>query len=564
MIGERFNRVRRFADKLAGIFAVMRLAIVRRVSLALGWIKVNRPTEENEGEAPRFGLYVWFVPLDDALDVPQGYIATFPKTRSPFDPGWSRPDWDQFLRAHEAVVSLKVWHEPTGVAGIRERTECAFNACKRAFPTYFSDISDDKAELDLSLNLQSTVVEVSVSVYGDDVPTSQLAGLFEEGICHIQRMQRAQGYVTGHPVRPVSLQTLPPHIPMATASISPSGIRTDGGVNLYLIESNIWQYGSHTEFDPPRLMRFESFLFRDSSVYSGFLASSSEARSALIHRGDARSSLLASATACELLLDDFLKHLLWESNTRPEECIRYFVDRNRTSTVLSRTRKYLPDLIGGSWDPKVQPPLRAWQEHVAHLRNRTIHGGYAPTQTEASNAIDVTNELHLFCMRLLSERRSKYPRTALVSFGQEKLLGEGLSTPETQREFEEGDGEDWLLRFQRWRTCLDRLTERALGRVTVDASEAYSIAVIEAPGQIRWVRHHRDAGLAANAETPEGPEFAATLETLRRLVEAGPVHEMPISVASGVSAPLTLIEDWVAEHRRIPLCGVMASGEDFY
>ena len=119
------------------------------------------------------------------------------------------------------------------------------------------------------------------------------------------------------------------------------------------------------------------------------------------------------------------------------------------------------------------------------------------------------------------------------------------------------------MRFQRWRTCLARLAERALRRSTVDASGAYSIAVIDAPGQIRWVRHHREAGMAANASLPLA-EYAATLEALSRLAEGGGRHEMPISVSSGVPSPLTLVEDWVAEHRRLPLCGVMANGNDFY
>ncbi|QEN16376.1 hypothetical protein ACRDU6_30070 [Mycolicibacterium sp. ELW1] len=396
------------------------------------------------------------------------------------------------------MISLKVWHIPSGVAGIQERTAAAFNACRKAFPSYFPDEAADLDPGELSVDIETSVVEVSVSVYSENVPTSQLAELFEDGVAHIQRLQRAQGYVTGHPVRPISIQTLPPQIPMATGSVGTSGLRTDGGINLYLLEQNIWQYGTHTDFDELQLRKFQSFVFRDSGVFSGFLSSSSDARSALIHRGDARSSLLASATACEVLLDDFFKHLLWESAARPEDCVKFFVDRQRMSPVLSRVRRHLGDLIGGDWNPSTQPVLRAWQESIAYGRNRTIHAGYSPTSKEAQAALDTTDELHSFCMHALAEEKSKYPKTALMGIGVQILQDQGLMTPQIQSELENGDPEDWQARFKRWRTALDRLTEHALGRSTLDASAAISIAVIDAPGHARWVRHLRQAGFAAN------------------------------------------------------------------
>jgi hypothetical protein len=251
------------------------------------------------------------------------------------------------------MISLKIWQLESGLAAMQERTGLALDACRRAFPTYFKspDHSSDTVDWP-AFNVPATVVEATVSIYRDGVTDEMYGSMLNDVVDEIRRLQRVCSYVPGLPVRPVSLEALPPYIPTATGSVGESGFRTDGDVHVYLLPQNVIKVPARRDFDPVEMQSFQSFLYRSDGVFSGFLASQSEARAALLHRGDARSSLLASATACEVLLDDFLKHLLWEQLARPEDCLPMFVDGKALSTILSRTRKELGPLVGGNWNDK--------------------------------------------------------------------------------------------------------------------------------------------------------------------------------------------------------------------
>ena len=331
----------------------------------------------------RFPVRTWFIPLEDPLNLPQGYVVELPRTRSPLDPVWFEELHDQ-LRRIETMVSLKIWHLETGLAGLREKSGLAFEACQRAFPMYLSDQRSTTSAEDVDwpdLALPATVVETSISIHRNNVTDEAFAAALEEAVQEIQRLQRVNGYVTGRPVRPLSLQALPPYVPIATASVGGSGFETDGDMSVYLLTENIRQLPSRRDFDDVEMQMFVSFFHRSSGAFGGFLASQSEARAALLHRGDARSSLLASATACEVFLDDFLKHLLWEKRRTPEDCLPIFVDGAAITTVQGRTRRELGNLVGGNWNDKTQPDLNNWQSQVAHLRHRTIHGGPGDPQS---------------------------------------------------------------------------------------------------------------------------------------------------------------------------------------
>lgn len=238
-----------------------------------------------------------------------------------------------------------------------------------------------------------------------------------------------------------------------------------------------------------------------------------------------------------------------------------FVEGKALSTVLSRTRKQLGPLIGGNWNDRTQRDLGDWQSRVAHLRHQTIHGGYVPTLDEAQAAVETSDRLRDYAASVLIKRLKKFPRTALMLIGSQALEVRGQLTNVVRREIESGRAADWGERFVRWRRCLAGLVERELEPFDPDQKDAYLIGVITGRGRIEYVRHHRDSGLAATVELLARSE---AIERMEKLGEAITDGKGPVSVASDGDVPTRLTEDWVAEHRRIPLCGVMADGADFY
>jgi hypothetical protein len=198
---------------------------------------------------------------------------------------------------------------------------------------------------------------------------------------------------------------------------------------------------------------------------------------------------------------------------------------------------------------------------VAHLRHRTIHGGYVPTLDEARAAVETSDRLRDHAADVLLKTLKKFPRTALMLIGSQALEARGQLTKAVHREIDSGQAEDWGARFVRWRRCLAGLVEREVEPFAPDQNEASLIGVITGRGKIEYVRHHRESGLAATVELLAR---SPTIERMEKLAEAIPDGKEPVSIASEDDVPTRLTEQWVAEHRRVPLCGVMAHGADFY
>jgi hypothetical protein len=195
------------------------------------------------------------------------------------------------------------------------------------------------------------------------------------------------------------------------------------------------------------------------------------------------------------------------------------------------------------------------------LRHRTIHGGYVPTLDEAEAAVEASDRLRDYAASVLVRRLKKFPRTALMLIGSQALEARGQLTNAVRREIDSGQAEDWGDRFVRWRRCLAGLVEREIEPFAPDQNDAYLIGVVTGRGKIGFVRHHRESGLAATVELLARSQ---AIERMERLAEAIPDGKAPVSVASEEDVPTRLTEGWVAEHRRVPLCGVMADGADFY
>ncbi|SKX88837.1 Uncharacterised protein [Mycobacteroides abscessus subsp. bolletii] len=111
-------------------------------------------------------------------------------------------------------------------------------------------------------------------------------------------------------------------------------------------------------------------------------------------------------------------------------------------------------------------------------------------------------------------------------------------------------------------TMLARLVEREVEPFAPDQNEAHLIGVITGRGKIEYVRHHRQTGLAATVELLAR---SPAIERIEKLADAIPDGKERVSVAAiNADVPTRLTEQWVAEHRRLPRCGVMANGADFY
>lgn len=517
----------------------------------------------------RFPLHVWFVPLRDPLDYPNGAVFQFPSLRSPLELARAKSAIPEVFIPLKFMISLKVHQIETAFERVGDRTGHAFQACRIAFPTYFTEAPDKSDRRDANdPTVPVTVIEAAYAEYnttpseGFEEAMHPLEAILEK----VKQFQLACSMVSGRVVRIETIRTLPATIPLATASVSSNGVEVDGDVTLYMIEDNmVNEFSGRTEFAPTDVGRVAAYIDHLNGVFGGFMTSQFEAQSALQFRVDGRASILASATACEILLDDLLRHLRWESGMRPEDCVSNFVSDGQSISCLRRSRQHLHQLLNGNWNVDSQSSLRAWQHDVAHVRHKVIHAGYEPSTAEAEAALAAVNGLYQFLADLVAKNTHRFPRTAFMFFGGDGLKQRGLFTRRLTAMLDAENIRAWSTRFNRWRDCLERLVEeQVIGSGITAPADLRLAAVFNQPGRYDWVLHDVANRTAAKCRIDESlvhDQVAESLEGLGRVLDES---SLPQSVLVEDLYGAEPTEDWVAEHRRLPLVEVMVAGGDFY
>lgn len=512
----------------------------------------------------------WFLPLQDQLGIPEKEVFAFPEAR----PALEQSEFTRFNTAFvseipesqgiKRVLSLFVWQIEESEE-VTDHQTAAAAAARRAFPDTAATPATPPIPSEYEYRRVFTVIEVACVFYDqEDHTDADLSQILDEAISQIQRLQRAYSLAAARSVRLLTLQTLPLSVPFTRCSVDKVGPKIGSSdITLYTIPHNF-----RPLMPPPQLGQDSSSLLReainrDGSVFSGFVESYRDADSSIIFRGDARSSLLASATAAEVFLDDLLRHLLWEEGTRPEEAAGYFDDPR--ITALPRAIRHTSAKLGGMWQKDREGPVKAWQENVARIRNRVIHAGYTPSIAEAEAALKSVIDLQELAFTQLRKKLNRYPRTGLAGIGTVKLEEEKRLTANIRRLMEADSPGDWTVRFVRWRSCIAREVERRQGLADQPSVDrAYLILVASPDGTTDWVLHDRDCHLATSVAP--APELLTPKqgEALFKISSVAKTRREVISMAIEDGPKLTPTADWVEEHRRLPLCEVMVNGNDFY
>ena len=91
----------------------VRKVIHRQASTQFSWSTMDLNDEEGDSKADerRFPTRAWFIPLEDPLNRPQGYVVEFPRPRPVLDPMWSDDRNHPQFRRCEATIRQRV--QPT-------------------------------------------------------------------------------------------------------------------------------------------------------------------------------------------------------------------------------------------------------------------------------------------------------------------------------------------------------------------------------------------------------------------------------------------------------------------
>ena len=227
---------------------------------------------------------------------------------------------------------------------------------------------------------------------------------------------------------------------------------------------------------------------------TGYLDMLREAEVALRTLGDTKACVVFSAAACEILLDDTLRHLFWEEGLRPEDAAPHF---DQFLGWESHKGQLYSSRLGGNWQLDRKGPLASGSQSVAAIRNRVVHAGYEPSRDEAKRSPGE----HVFSGHFLGRSAFRCER------------GDIRARPLCYRAMmvsrDEGGGQErstnsanpnepnWSETFARYRDAVQRLRRDSDTATEPRLERSWVIQVISPNGVIRWVAHDRVAKMAA-------------------------------------------------------------------
>lgn len=118
-----------------------------------------------------------------------------------------------------------------------------------------------------------------------------------------------------------------------------------------------------------------------------------------------REAVIYAQSSVEVFLSTLLTKIL-EIEGKSSDAIEHLLQEVSFSKRLRC--EYHPRL-GGSWDVNnATSPLGAWYVNTYQLRNRVVHGGYAPTQNAAKEAVDAASALRSHVIGLIHNVRVEF------------------------------------------------------------------------------------------------------------------------------------------------------------
>ncbi|MGH3632154.1 MAG: hypothetical protein ACRDRL_32530, partial [Sciscionella sp.] len=153
-----------------------------------------------------------------------------------------------------------------------------------------------------------------------------------------------------------------------------------------------------------------------------------EARRAHELLGEEGQAVILANTSCEVMLDAILALLMWEESVAVEDAAFAFEE----GKMLRRITQQLSPRLRGNWSTE-GGAVGSWYRSAYRLRHRVVHGGYSPTVSEATDALEAAVGLQRFVMDRIAERRTTYPWAALMTIAEEGLRRRNLWSGQIKR-----------------------------------------------------------------------------------------------------------------------------------
>lgn len=524
-------------------------------------------------------LVYFFVPLPDPLGLPDKYIVEVPEY-APLDrirdDGVPPICLGASLRFHTVELPTTYAAEFTVLFDLAVKS-LPPNAGARTSASKPGGLAAESGP-SAPRTPTTTVVEMAVAAelpdVGQSAPEEELNAqlrdpiteAFDRGLHYVRQFQRAYYLARREPIRLVTREALPFAVPFGIRRLfgdDGEPLPFDVSLSVYLVNMNVPNAGATRWVDSDNRMLSTAVAQQaDNGPFTSYMDLVRESNVALSRDGAYRSAVLFTATACEVLFDDLLAHLMWEEGQRPEEAANAF-----DSQLTARVKSQYHARLGGLWRLDAGGPISDWFILVARLRNRVVHGGYEPTFQEATVAVQATDALREYLGDLIANRALTYPRTALVLPGEGGLVRRGKWTSALNDLRNDTSEVHWRQTFARWQLAMQRARKNSPLSEIPSTTDASIYVVVRTNGSEQWVIHDRRAGMAAVLDGAAGvtgvtPDQWASVRTqIASVAEQSDRTDVSV-LLPGAKATAEPLDRWLPEYRLVPLTGVMVTGKD--
>lgn len=500
----------------------------------------------------------FFVPIHSSLGLPDGYTAAVVEDPGTYSGrGWTSYTSDRRPPTAEEVLRgplLRFWrceHETFDPLGLGYKAAIQL----------LGIASGGQADL---LEREAVVCEIILdecAVDGEDA----LRQLLDSGLTLLRAWQRAWHRVTRDVVQLAARENLPFVLTIATARIDSGHYIAPDGVGLWLHNENTLDFDSRPTLTDRDLGEISMILeASDLGPFSIYLDLLREADLSARLRGDYRSAVITTASACETFLDELLGRLLWEEGVRPEDAVS---ELDPSVGVVVRVRSNYHGRLGGVWNDAVGGPVQRWRTSVAVARNRVVHGGAEPSRKEADEAVAATRELVAWVISRLTTPSvmAQYPHTTLAVVGESGLRRRNAYTKRMAAAAHRAMNEQMHEVFSRWYKTVGRCLDRGVGlAVEPDSSRSYTYVVLMDDAASYWCEHDRVACMARLVQSDHGLLTEAQAEALEGgIPKVGTEADgAPLVGTLELEESASPIGAWSDEYHLIPGASVMFNGDD--
>lgn len=424
-------------------------------------------------------LVFFYVPLPWPIGLPP--VARYTLERDEQIPWGNDVDWPGFLGVRDPVQNfvLVSLHRHEHVAEFDDRL---FG--------YAKDLADEMASIDSaathnakksddknwnfgaiplpSSTTPAAIVELVTPILEDtDSHLDPVSLAFNRCIEELNLVETSY-FMTSQDLR-VRLTTRPtcfPAVPITLRRVT-SGEVMHTGIYMVNLGVHLLPYDvDDLSLDKAQEMAVRISLAKRGQPLLTYVERTFNAQRALRLDGDFATSVIWCHTAGEIFLDTILSMMAWEeinfqsgSQTMLSDVVSWF---SHKSSLTGRIERHYHARLFGGWTPAVAGhPLHRWINEVSRLRNRVIHAGYRPSESEAYQALEILGIVENYVKDLLCHHRNRvrYVRTGFMLLGEPGLTKRNAFSKGTKRLIESAEV-DWHRSFVDFREQVDKALAR--------------------------------------------------------------------------------------------------------